>query len=300
VSPAATVQVVEYAQEHARLHALRGEVFIHEQGVPAQLERDALDPLSIHVVACAADGRWLGAARLTPDHRIGRMAVLASERGRGVGAALLQALVDQARQRGWPRLALNAQVQAQAFYARAGFVPHGPRVEEAGILHRAMQRALPGPSPVEDVEAAAAVVLALAGHARRRLSIYSRSLDPGLFDRSEVLDALRRFAVRGGQREVRIVLQDAAWPQRNAAPLLPLAQRLPSVFAFRQAEEPLDLAYPSAYVFNDTGGALFRPLGNRFDGEGGIEHPVQAQRLQREFERVWERSRPLVEYRALG
>jgi len=301
MNPAAPqVLVVDYAREHVRLHALRARVFIQEQNVPAELERDALDPLSTHVVAVDADGQWLGTARLTPERRIGRMAVLAHARGRGIGAALLQALVDLARARGWPRLELHAQLHALQFYARAGFVPAGPVFEEAGIGHRLMERRLPGPSPVEDAEAAAAVLLALAQHARRRLCLFSRILDPGLLDRPEVLEALRRFAVRGGERQLRIVLQDSATPQREAAPLLPLAQRLPSVFAFRQAEEPLDLAYPSAYAFNDTGGALFRPLGHRFDGEGGIEHPVQARRLQREFERVWERSRPCVEFRALG
>ena len=85
MSPAVSIVAADYAQDHARLHALRTTVFIEEQQVPAALERDALDPLSFHVMALDADGRLLGTARLTPDRRIGRMAVLATERGRGIG-----------------------------------------------------------------------------------------------------------------------------------------------------------------------------------------------------------------------
>jgi predicted GNAT family N-acyltransferase len=289
----------DYALDHARLHAVREVVFVHGQRVPAELERDALDPLCFHVLAVDADGMPVGTARLTPERRIGRMAVLEAFRGRGIGEAMLAALLDEARRRGWAEVSLHAQVHALPFYARAGFVPAGPVFDEAGIAHREMRRRLPGASAVEDADAAAAVLVALAGHARRELGIYSRAMDPGLLDRVDVLDALRRFAVRPGERRVRILVQDAAVPQRGGAPLLPLAQRLPSVFAFREVRDPVDARYASAYAFNDTGGALFRPLGHRFDGEGGVDDAPVARRLQLEFERVWERSRPCTEYRAL-
>jgi len=296
----ASVALADYAREHAQVHAVRTTVFVEGQGVPARLERDALDPLSTHVLARDSDGTPVGTARLTPERRIGRMAVLESHRGRGIGEAMLAALVAHARAEGWPEVGLHAQLHALPFYARAGFVPCGPVFTEAGILHRHMVRRLPGASPVEDVDAAAAVVVALAGHARRGLGIYSRALDPGLLDRRDVVDALRRFATRPGRCQVRVLLQDAGSPQREDAPLLALAQRLPSVFEFRQTSDPVDDRYPSAYVFNDTGGALFRPLGQRFEGEGGIEAGHVARRLAHAFDPVWERSRPCTELRALG
>lgn len=297
--PGVTIVSADYARDHARLGAVREIVFVQEQRVPAELERDALDPLCFHVLAVDEDGQVVGTARLAPDRRIGRMAVLARCRGRGIGEAMLQALLDEARDRGWSEVSLHAQLHALPFYARAGFVPFGPDFEEAGIGHRQMRRRLPGSVAVEDVDAAAAVLVALAGHARRDLGLYCRAMDPGLLDRGEVLEALRRFATRSGERRIRVLLQDAATPQRSGAPLLPLAQRLPSVFAFREVRDPVDARYPSAYAFNDTGGALFRPLGHRFDGEGGVDDAPLARRLRLDFERVWERSRPCVEYRAL-
>src|SRR3546814_13014416 len=71
---------------------------------------------------------------------VGRMAVLRDWRGGGVGDALLHALLRQARELGWNDIILNAQVSAQSFYARHGFVPVGERFIEAGIEHQAMRR----------------------------------------------------------------------------------------------------------------------------------------------------------------
>lgn len=57
------VEAADYTRRHAQLHALRRAVFVDEQQVPAELETDALDPLSHHVVALDAAGRVVGTGR---------------------------------------------------------------------------------------------------------------------------------------------------------------------------------------------------------------------------------------------
>ena len=128
--------------------------------------------------------------------------------------------------------------------------------------------------------------------------IYSRELDPGLLDTPEALASLRRFATQDG--EVRLLLQDPGTPQRALAPLIALAQRLPSAFALRAVEEPGDRAYPSAFVVNDRGGWYFRTLGHRFDGETELDGEARARQLRATFEPMWERARVCTEFRALG
>ncbi|MFD0738052.1 GNAT family N-acetyltransferase [Lysobacter koreensis] len=297
-TPAFRVEPVAYEIGRAELRAVRDAVFVLEQGVPLELERDALDPVCHHVIARDAAGQPIGTGRLTPDHRVGRMAVLADWRGKGVGDALLLALIEQARQLGWRELALHAQVSAIGFYARRGFLPYGERFSEAGLDHQSMRSVLDKPNVVETRAAALAAMLAMIAGTRRSLYLYSRELDPGLLDAPEVLAALRRLATHGG--EVRVLLQDAGAPQRALAPLLNLAQRLPSAFAFRAVEEPGDRAYPSAFAANDAGGWYFRPLGHRFDGEVRLGDDARARQLRATFEPVWERSRACSEYRALG
>jgi predicted GNAT family N-acyltransferase len=294
------VEAVDYATALQDLRRVREAVFIEEQGVPRDLEQDALDPLCHHVIARDADGAPIGTGRLTPDHRIGRMAVLSAWRGRGVGEALLRALLVEARQRQWPAVSLHAQVDAERFYARHGFLPEGDRFFEAGIEHQGMRRVLGGTATIAHRAEAVAITTAVIVQARRSLAIYSRALDPGLWDAPPVLDALRRFATHRTGVQVQVLLQDAATPHHALAPLIGLGQRLPSVFAFREVQDPVDLPYVAAFVANDDHGYYHRPLGHRFDGEAGLEHAGRARQLRDEFTQMWERARPVTEFRALG
>ena len=117
---------------------MRRTVFILEQGVPEALEWESRDPACLWCVAQAHETGIIGIARLTPEGRIGRMAVLPSWRRRGVGSALLQAVLRTARDRGWNRIELSAQTHAMPFYARHGFVGVGPDYLDAGIPHQTM------------------------------------------------------------------------------------------------------------------------------------------------------------------
>ncbi|MES2858666.1 MAG: GNAT family N-acetyltransferase [Pseudomonadota bacterium] len=294
------VQRVEFDGALADLRAVRDEVFVGEQGVPVELEHDALDPQCAHVLARLLDGTPVGTARLTPGRHIGRMAVRAPWRGRGVGDALLLALVDEAQRRGWPDVRLNAQVSAESFYARHGFKPEGARFMEAGIEHQAMVRTLTGPERVETIAAGIATTVGVIAEARRTLWIRSFALDPWMFDAPEVMQALRRFATAGRGNQVRILLHDAAAPQRAHAPLIALAQRLSSVFAFRELQDPVDRNAPAAWIANDAGGYYLRSLGQRIDGEAEHHAPARCRQLRADHDAAWERSRPVGEYRALG
>jgi predicted GNAT family N-acyltransferase len=114
---------------------VRFEVFVQEQNVPAELEMDSMDALCLHAVAYDADGAPVGTGRLLPDGHIGRMAVRKPGRGSGVGGALLQALMAQAKQRGDKVVMLSAQTHAAPFYERHGFRIEGDEFFEAGIAH---------------------------------------------------------------------------------------------------------------------------------------------------------------------
>lgn len=123
-------------REHAQ--ALRIEVFVVEQGVPVELEWDEGDEVSTHAVAYDEDGQAVGTGRLLPDGHIGRMAVRKSARGKGIGAQVLRALLDEAKRLGYQELVLHAQTHAVDFYTRYGFRLRGEEFMEAGIPHRMM------------------------------------------------------------------------------------------------------------------------------------------------------------------
>ena len=125
---------------------LRMKVFVKEQGVPREIEIDEFDTMCRHVVVVNRLGHAVATGRLVSDApgvaRIGRMAVARELRGSRVGRQVLDALVQAARDRGDTHAVLHAQVHAQNFYARAGFVPEGAVYEEAGIDHITMRMTL--------------------------------------------------------------------------------------------------------------------------------------------------------------
>lgn len=141
------VRVADWHADGDGIAALRTAVFIHEQGVSPELEHDGLDPDCVHVVAEDGAGRVIGTGRLLADGRVGRMAVSAGWRGRGIGRALLDALLACARARGLATVELHAQTPAIGFYERAGFIAEGPEFDEAGMPHRRMRCALTEDSP---------------------------------------------------------------------------------------------------------------------------------------------------------
>jgi|SRR5262245_57736311 len=130
-----TIRIMAWREALPLARPVRKVVFIDEQKVPLDLEWDEWDEASDHAIAFDSASNPIGTARLLPDGRIGRMAVLKGWRGKGVGAALLDAMLSCARGRRMARALLHAQVQAAGFYRRFGFSERGAVFLEAGIPH---------------------------------------------------------------------------------------------------------------------------------------------------------------------
>jgi len=135
-----SVRILAWPDAEAEAMRVREAVFVVEQGVPREIERDEWDQRSDHALALDRDGRAVGTGRLLPDGHIGRMAVLPQWRRQGIGSRILGSLVARARERGMKQIILNAQTHAAPFYARHGFVAFGDAFMEAGIPHIAMAR----------------------------------------------------------------------------------------------------------------------------------------------------------------
>jgi predicted GNAT family N-acyltransferase len=125
--------------------ALRHEVFVVEQGVPIDEEIDAHDDEdALHLVA-VEDGRVIATCRVVPDGataKLGRVAVGADARRRGIASRLLAEGEVRARGLGARRVALAAQTDALPLYERAGYSPYGERFMDAGIEHQMMEKRL--------------------------------------------------------------------------------------------------------------------------------------------------------------
>ena len=141
--PADTIECVltTWSTDRPVLQKIRREVFIDEQLVPEFDEWDDDDTVSVHALA-TLNREPVGTGRLNPGGKIGRIAVKAGLRGRGIGTLILRQLLHEAYHRGIREPYLHAQVQAVPFYEKHGFRIEGDAFDEAGVSHVRMKHAL--------------------------------------------------------------------------------------------------------------------------------------------------------------
>lgn len=298
------IRRADWEFDETRVRALRLEVFVGEQGISASLEWDGLDPQAAHVIAESEQGEPIGTARLLPSGQIGRMAVLASWRRRGVGKGLLLTLLRLALEQGCQQPFLNAQVSVLPFYRHLGFEPDGAVFDEAGIAHQRMSmrnihQALAteindrllgqtaGVLRLDDDRGQARALAALATQATRELIILTPDPEPMLYDQPALLEAIGRLARdRRGRQPVRLLLGDAEACVRRGSRLIDLSRQLTSAIGIRVLPEDL-AASRDHYLVADDGGYFVRGDAPRFGAMADFADRRQVRQLRHDFEQRW-------------
>lgn len=135
------LRVADSVEEIEGARRVRRKVFVEEQGVPEELELDAVDAIAIHLVLLS-QGEVVATARVyeqAGEWHAGRVAVLQEWRGQGIGTRMMELAAAVAYQQGADHLTLNAQLAVIPFYERLGYQAIGEVFSEAGILHRTMR-----------------------------------------------------------------------------------------------------------------------------------------------------------------
>lgn len=147
-------------EEFAEALAVRFQVFVGEQGVSPDAERDSIDidVRTLHVIAYSDEDEVLGTGRLVAPHsdaahgaavgfgnmdpsrpHIGRLAVRSSARRAGAGKAIMIELerlaLAQFGEGRRVRVELSAQDHALPFYKKIGYTTFGDGYLDEGIPH---------------------------------------------------------------------------------------------------------------------------------------------------------------------
>jgi predicted GNAT family N-acyltransferase len=287
------IQPAQWLSDEKILADIRRRVFIEEQSVPEALEWDGEDADAQHWLALY-EGQPIGTARLLRNGHIGRMAVLKHGRHRGIGSALLNAIVTDAQKNQLREVYLHAQTHALPFYQRNGFIAEGPEFLDAGIPHRTMRRVLrqqrllgfdSGRFPADRRSTA----LDLAQQCRRQLRLLSNQLDHELFDSSEFAAALTQLARRSRFSEVRILVLEARPIVQRGHHLLELQRRLSSTIQIRRADcASTDIK--ENYLVVDQRGVLCYSLKEPEKAWSDYNNRPVAEDYCAQFGELWQRS----------
>lgn len=300
-----SIQQASWPDDSDVLRLLRQQVFVVEQGVPESLEWDGEDASCKHFLA-TVDDEPVGCARLMPTGQIGRMAVLASERGKGLGGQLLLAAIETAQQQGLTDIFLHAQVRVQPFYERFGFTAYGDRFLEAGIDHQSMHLTAETAPPLESLlsaklagrnlapfdtdESAAERAAQLCAGAQRHVVIYSQLLDQETFGQGVVVAALSDFVRSHAHAHVDILIHSSSKIRARSHELVALAQRLTSKFTIKLVNDD-ERNERRSFIVADGEGYWLLPDYQQPTGIACAFDPVQAQHLSDRFEELSRRAK---------
>lgn len=138
----------------------------------------------------------------------------------------------------------------------------------------------------------------LARQAQHTLLLYTRDLEPPIYDQLAFLEALRHLVRADGQTPVRILLRDSRRVIQRGHRLVELALRLRSFIEFRRPNP--DYPVPiETFLLADHCGYLRRPTTSRYAGTASFNDPARVAEWRNRFLQVWERSEPDAEIRRL-
>lgn len=287
------IRPADWPRDEAALATVRRRVFIEEQAVPEALEWDGADAGAQHWLALR-DGIPVGTVRMLRNGHIGRMAVLVDERGRGIGQALLEAAVAQARAADLREVYLHAQTHALTFYERQGFVAEGPEFLDAGIPHRTMrlvlraQRRLGVDSGRIRAERRG-TALDLARQSRRQLRVLSNELEPEVFGQTEFIEAVSQLARTSRNAEIRLLVLEVKPIVQRGHGLLELQRRLSSKVHIRRADcDASDIR--DNYLVADRSGVVCWPLREPEQAWTDYNNQPIANDYCAQFDELWERA----------
>lgn len=140
---------------------------------------------------------------------------------------------------------------------------------------------------------------AVATAAKRELALFSRDLEPLIYDSEPFLAVVQALATRSRMSRIRVVSIDPGPAIRAGHRLIALAQRFSSYIEIRRASrDHAELA--ETFLVADEVALLYRPVSSRYEGYADLYAPPAARLSLKTFAGIWEAAEPDPEFRRLG
>lgn len=303
------VEQTNWLSHSQLLSNIRHTVFVEEQQVPVSEELDEHDAKAMHWVAWGDGNQAMATARLV-GNKVGRMAVLQEYRNKGVGAALMRAIINFAIKSGIETLVLDSQQHALPFYEGLGFTVTGDEFVDAGIPHLPMALSLeryakprvePPPPDINDelrkriivesMDDFARHALDIAHSSNRDIRIFSERLDPALYDSEAFCEGIMKLATRHPYADVQLLVRDTGKLVNQFHHLVELFMRLTSRIQLRKLNPERETPH-TEFMVGDEEMVLYNQQPDGYKGYFYRYAPMEARRLSQDFDSLWNSSEP--------
>lgn len=142
-------------------------------------------------------------------------------------------------------------------------------------------------------------VVDVASEARRRISIFTHDLEPGIYDDPDFLEVVKRLVLSQGYGRIRVLIANPSRAIKNGNAFVQLARRLNTYIEFRHVREDLR-THSESFCIADETALVYRLQANRWEGIADTHEPSVAKIYGRLFDEIWNASQVETEFRQLG
>ena len=142
-------------------------------------------------------------------------------------------------------------------------------------------------------------VIAIAREARRKVSIFTHDLEPGIYDDPDFLEVIKRLVLSQTYARIRVLIADPTRAIKNGNNFVHLGRRLNSYIEFRHVREDLR-THAESFCIADETSLVYRLQACRWEGIADTHEPAVAKLYSKMFDEIWLASEVEMEFRQLG
>jgi hypothetical protein len=141
-------------------------------------------------------------------------------------------------------------------------------------------------------------VIAIAKEAKRKVSIFTHDLEPGIYDDPDFLEIIKRLVLSQTYARIRVLIADPTRAIKNGNNFVHLGRRLNTYIEFRHVREDLR-THGEAFCIADETALLYRLQATRWEGIADTYEPAVAKLYGTMFDQIWLDSEVEMEFRQL-
>ncbi len=142
-------------------------------------------------------------------------------------------------------------------------------------------------------------VIAVAKEAKRKVSIFTHDLEPGIYDDPDFLEIIKRLVLSQTYARIRVLIADPTRAIKSGNNFVHLGRRLNTYIEFRHVREDLR-THGEAFCIVDEKALLYRLQATKWEGIADTYEPAVAKLYGKMFDEIWLASEVEMEFRQLG